>query len=42
MMNKLKQGGILSISLPTDPGLLFRLGKTLFEAFFNKKKLPDN
>ena len=27
MMDKLKIGGVLSISLPTDPGLLFRLGR---------------
>ncbi len=37
MMSKLKQGGILSISLPTDPGLLFRLGR-LYLKFFSIKK----
>ena len=26
-MNKLRNGGVLSISLPTDPGLLWRSGK---------------
>ena len=36
-MSKLKDGGILSISLPTDPGLLFRLGR-LFMRFFSIKK----
>ena len=37
MMNKLKKGGILSISLPTDPGLLFRLGRTYLKIFSLKK-----
>ena len=27
IMSKLKKGGVLSISLPTDPGLLWRLGR---------------
>ena len=37
MMNKLKRGGILSISLPTDPGLLFRLGRIYLKIFSLKK-----
>ena len=36
-MNKLKMGGILSISLPTDPGLLFRLGRLYLKIFSIKK-----
>ncbi len=38
MMKKLKKGGILSISLPTDPGLLFRLGRFYLKIFSIKKK----
>ena len=37
MMSKLKPGGILSISLPTDPGLLFRLGRLYLKLFSIKK-----
>ena len=37
MMNKLNKGGVLSISLPTDPGLAWRLGR-LFIRFFTIKK----
>jgi SAM-dependent methyltransferase len=37
MMKKLKKGGILSISLPTDPGLLFRLGRLYLKIFSLKK-----
>ena len=37
MMNKLKKGGVLSISLPTDPGVAWRLGR-LFIRFFTIKK----
>jgi len=37
MMSKLKEGGILSISLPTDPGLLWRLGRLLIKHFIVKK-----
>ena len=33
MMDKLKTGGVLSISLPTDPGLLFRLGRFYLKTF---------
>ena len=40
MMNKLKEGGVLSISLPTDPGLLWRLGR-LFIKYFIVKKTYD-
>ena len=38
MMSKLKKSGVLSISLPTDPGLLFRLGRLYIECFTLKKK----
>ena len=38
MMDKLKIGGVLSISLPTDPGLLFRLGRFYLKTFSIKKK----
>ncbi len=37
MMTKLNKNGILSISLPTDPGIAWRLGK-LFIRFFSFKK----
>ena len=43
MMEKLKTGGVLSISLPTDPGLLFRIGR-LYLKFFslrNKYKISS-
>ena len=40
MMSKLKLGGVLSISLPTDPGLLFRLGR-MYLKFFQLKKLSN-
>ena len=33
MMSKLKKGGVLSISLPTDPGLLWRLGRLFIKYF---------
>ena len=36
-MSKLKNDGLLSISLPTDPGLLWRLGK-LFTKYITIKK----
>ena len=32
-MSKLKNGGVLSISLPTDPGLLWRLGRLFIKYF---------
>ena len=38
MMSKLKKGGVLSISLPSDPGLLFRLGRLYLKIFSIKKK----
>ena len=38
VMSKLRQGGVLSISLPTDPGFLFRLGR-LYMRFFSIKKI---
>jgi SAM-dependent methyltransferase len=37
-MAKLKKGGVLSISLPTDPGLLFRIGRLYLRLFSIKKK----
>ena len=37
MMNKLKSGGLLSISLPSDPGLLFRLGKFYVKHFIAQR-----
>ena len=37
MMNKLKSGGVLSISLPTDPGLLWRLGRLFIKYFIVNK-----
>ena len=37
MMKKLKKNGVLSISLPTDPGLLFRLGRLYLKIFSIKK-----
>ena len=37
MMNKLKNEGLLSISLPTDPGFLWRLGK-LFTRYYTIRK----
>ena len=37
MMSKLKEGGVLSISLPTDPGLLWRLGRLFIKYFIVKK-----
>ena len=39
MMQKLKKGGILSISLPCDPGVLWRLGRFFLKIFTVKKKL---
>jgi SAM-dependent methyltransferase len=36
-MSKLKNGGLISISLPTDPGILWRLGK-LFTKHFTAKR----
>ena len=38
MMEKLKIGGILSISLPTDPGLLFRIGRLYLKIFSLRNK----
>ena len=38
MMKKLKKGGVLSISLPTDPGLLFRFGRLYLKFFSIKNK----
>ena len=37
MMSKLKKGGVLSIALPTDPGIAWRLGR-MFIKFFSIKK----
>ena len=37
MMSKLKQGGGLSIALPTDPGFAWRLGRLLIRLFSIRK-----
>ena len=37
MMSKLKKGGVISIALPTDPGLAWRFGRMLIRIFSNKK-----
>jgi len=37
MMSKLKKDGVLSISLPTDPGLLWRLSRLFIKYFIVKK-----
>ena len=44
MMSKLKKGGILSISLPTDPGILWRAGRTYikFSKSYRLLKISDN
>ena len=36
ILKKIKKGGCLSISLPTDPGFLWRLGR-LYQKIFNVK-----
>ena len=37
MMSKLKKGGVLSISLPTDPGIAWRLGRMFIRLFSIKR-----
>jgi len=37
MINKLKKDGVLSISLPTDPGLLWRLGRLFIKYFIVRR-----
>ena len=37
-MEKLKKGGVFSIALPTDPALLWRMGRLFSKIFFIKKK----
>ena len=37
MMSKLKKDGVLSISLPTDPGIAWRLGRLFIRLFTIKK-----
>lgn len=39
VLTKLKKGGFLSISLPCDPGLLWRLGRLYQKTFHLKNKL---
>jgi phosphatidylethanolamine/phosphatidyl-N-methylethanolamine N-methyltransferase len=39
MMNVLKKNGTISIALPCDPGLLWRLGRFFLKIFTVKKKL---
>ena len=43
MMSKLKKGGILSISLPTDPGLLWRASRNMIKilSLNRSQKLSD-
>ena len=36
-MEKLKKGGVFSIALPTDPALLWRMGRLFSKIFFIKK-----
>ena len=38
MIRKLKKGAILSISLPTDPGVLWRIGRLFNKMFSIKNK----
>ena len=38
VMSKLKKGGVLSIALPTDPGLMWRAGRLFSKIFFIKDK----
>ena len=42
ILSKLKKGGCLSISLPTDPGFLWRLGRFYQKIFNVKNKLNLN
>ena len=43
MMSKLKKGGILSISLPTDPGLLWRASRNMIKILsLNKSQKLSN
>jgi SAM-dependent methyltransferase len=44
MMSKLKNDGLISISLPTDPGILWRLGKIFTKNYTAKKtyKISSN
>ena len=42
LLTKLKKGGNLSISLPTDPGFLWRLGRFYQKLFNVKNKLNLN
>ena len=37
MMSKLNKGGVLSLSLPTDPGIAWRLGRLFIRLFTIKK-----
>ena len=42
MMSKLKKGGVLSISLPTDPGIAWRLGRMFIRLFSIKRTYNIN
>ena len=42
MMSKLKKGGVLSISLPTDPGITWRLGRMFIRLFSIKRTYNIN
>lgn len=39
LFSKLKSGGVLSITLPTDPGLMWRFGRLYNKLFINNKTL---
>jgi SAM-dependent methyltransferase len=39
LFSKLKKGGVLSITLPTDPGLMWRLGRLYNKFFINKNTI---
>ena len=41
MMKKLKKGGVLSISLPTDPGVAWRIGRLFIKIFTIKKNIKS-
>ena len=43
LMSKLKKDGFLSVSLPTDPGVMWRIGRKIVKKFVNTKtyKLSD-
>lgn len=42
MLRVLKKNGIISIALPCDPGILWRMGRFLMKIFFLKQKREKN